>query len=97
MHIISRKRLNDFAEQYPETKNALAHWYKTMKTRNFDSFAALKSVYNSVDKVGQLSVFNIGGNKVRLIAAIHYNTHRVYIRAILTHAEYDLNKWSQST
>jgi len=45
--------------------------------------------------VGKLTVFNIGGNKVRLIAAIHYNTHKVYIRAVLTHQEYDLKKWRE--
>jgi mRNA interferase HigB len=43
--------------------------------------------------VGRLTVFNIGGNKARLIAAIHYNRRRVYIRAVLTHAEYDAARW----
>jgi len=40
-------------------------------------------------------VFNIGGNKARLIAAIHYNTQKLYIRAVLTHTEYDKNKWKE--
>ncbi len=39
------------------------------------------------------SHLNIGGNKARLITAVHYNTQRVYIRYVLTHAEYDGNKW----
>jgi mRNA interferase HigB len=43
--------------------------------------------------VGGFTVFNIGGNKVRLIAAVHYNTQRLYIRNVLTHKEYDKNKW----
>jgi mRNA interferase HigB len=43
--------------------------------------------------VGGFTVFNIGGNKVRLIAAVHYNTQRLYIRHVLTHKEYDKNKW----
>jgi mRNA interferase HigB len=64
-----------------------------MKQNSFDSFAELKATFASADKVGKLTVFNIGGNKVRLIAAIHYNTHKVYIRAVLTHQEYDLKKW----
>lgn len=42
------------------------------------------------DQVGKLTVFNIGGNKVRLIAAIHYNRQKVYIQAVLTHSEYDV-------
>ena len=93
MHIITRKRLNDFAEQHPDSTQALTQWYKAMKQHNFSSFAELKTIFASADKVGKLTVFNIGGNKVRLIAAVHYNTCRVYIRAVLTHNEYDLNKW----
>ena len=95
MHIITRKRLNEFAGKYPETKNALEHWYRAMKQNNFDSFADLRSKFSSADHVGKLTVFNIGGNKVRLIAAIHYNRKKVYIRAVLTHQEYDENKWKE--
>jgi HigB_toxin, RelE-like toxic component of a toxin-antitoxin system len=51
--------------------------------------------FPSADQVGKLTVFNIGGNKVRLIAAIHYNRHKVYIRAVLTHSEYDEGKWKE--
>ena len=93
MHIITRKRLNEFADKYPEAKNALAQWYRLMKQYNFNSFAELRSIFASADQVGKLTVFNIGGNKVRLIAAMHYNRKRVYIRAVLTHKEYDEDKW----
>jgi mRNA interferase HigB len=95
MHIITRKRLNEFAEQHPETKSALEHWYREMKRRNFASFAELRMVFPFADQVGKLTVFNIGGNKARLIAAMHYNRQRVYIRAVLTHQEYDEGKWKE--
>jgi mRNA interferase HigB len=95
MHIITRKRLNEFADKYPEVRNALAQWYNLMKQNNFNSFAELRSVFSSADQVGKLTVFNIGGNKARLIAAIHYNRKKVYIRAILTHKEYDEEKWKE--
>ncbi len=49
----------------------------------------------SADQVGKLTVFNIGGNKVRLIAALHYNRRQAYIRAVLTHEEYDEGKWKE--
>lgn len=49
----------------------------------------------SADKVGKFTVFDIGGNKYRLIAAIHYNRKKVYIRHVLTHAEYDRGKWKE--
>ena len=57
MHIITRKRLNEFAEQQPETKSALAHWYREMKRRNFTSFADLRTVFPAADQVGKLTVF----------------------------------------
>jgi len=95
MHIITRKRLNEFAEKHLETKSALAHWYQLMKQGSFNSLAELKTVFKSADQVGKLTVFNIGGHKVRLVAAIHYNRQKVYIRAVLTHSEYDENKWKE--
>ena len=95
MHVITRKRLNEFAERFPETNNALADWYALMKRNNFDSIAEVREVFASADKVGKLTIFNIGGNKVRLIAAIHYNRRKIYIRAVLTHKEYDEGKWRE--
>ena len=77
----------------PKCACALEGWYRVMKKNQFDCFAALKNVFNSVDKVGHLYVFNIGGNKMRLIAIIHFGCFRVYIRNILTHASYDKEQW----
>ena len=95
MHIITRKRLNDFATNHSDVKSGLRHWYRLMKSGRFSSFAELRVLFPSADQVGKLTVFNIGGNKARLIAAIHYNRQKVYIRAILTHAEYDEEKWKE--
>ena len=95
MHIITRKRLNEFAEKHPDVKSALQHWYRQAKTNEFKSFAELRKTFGSVDRVGKLTVFNVGGNKVRLIAAIHYNRRTLYIRAVLTHREYDEGKWKE--
>ncbi len=95
MHVITRKRLNEFAEKFPEMKNALADWYRQMKQNDFASIADVREVFPSADKVGKLTVFNVGGNKIRLIAAIHYNRKKIYIRAVLTHKEYDAEKWKK--
>ena len=95
MHIITRKRLNEFAEKNPDTKSALQHWYRLAKKSGFKSFSELRKTFGSADQVGKLTVFNIGGNKVRLIAAIHYNRRVIYIRAMLTHEEYDEGKWKE--
>lgn len=93
MHIITRKHLNAFGVKHPESLSALDHWYRMMKHHNFGNFTALRAKFPSADQVGKLTVFNIGGNKARLIAAIHYNRGKVFVRHILTHAEYDQNKW----
>ena len=95
MHIITRKRLNEFAEKHPDAKSSLQHWHDLMKAGHFGSFAELRAVFPSADQVGKLTVFNIGGNRVRLIAAIHYNRQKVYIRAVLTHDEYDQSRWKE--
>lgn len=95
MHVITRKRLNEFAKLYPDTNNALAQWYQLIKENKFNSFVELREMFPSADQVGKLTVFSIGGNKVRLIAAIHYNRQKVYIRAVLTHSEYDEGKWKE--
>lgn len=95
MHVITRKRLNEFADIYPETRNALAKWYIAIKGASFSSFQELKLMFPTADRVGKLTVFNVGGNRVRLIAAIHYNRQRIYIRAVLTHEDYDRGRWKE--
>ena len=95
MHVITRRRLNEFAEKFSETNNALADWYRLMKQSDFASIAEVRKVFPGADKVGKLTVFNIGGNKVRLIEAVHYNRKKIYIRAVLTHKEYDEGNWRE--
>jgi len=95
MHVITRKRLNEFAAEHPDCRSALEHWYRQMKHRNFSSFVELRSIFPAADHVGKLTVFNIGGNKARLVAAIHYNRRRVYVRAVLTHPEYEAGAWRE--
>ena len=95
MHVITRKRLNEFARLQPNTKTALTEWYQLVKKNDFESFVDLCKTFPSADQVGKLTVFNIGGNKARLIAAIHYNRKKIYIRAVLTHAEYDEGRWKE--
>jgi mRNA interferase HigB len=95
MHIITRKRLNEFAEKHPTATSGLALWYRALKLNDPVNFVELRRIFPHADQVGGLTVFNIGGNKARLIAAIHYNRRKVYIRAVLTHAEYDTGKWKE--
>lgn len=93
MHVISRKPLRVFWVNHPDSENALSRWLKIIQGTKFENFAALRTTFPSVDKVGDLIVFDIGGNKYRLIASIHFNRSKVYIRHVLTHKEYDKGKW----
>jgi mRNA interferase HigB len=93
MRIITKKPIEVFATKYPETRTALDSWLKIIKDNTFSNFSQLKKIFPSADKIEKCTVFNIGGNKVRLIAAIHYNRNIIYIREVLTHADYDTEKW----
>jgi len=95
MHVISRKALREFWEKYPNSKTPLSRWFKIMEKQDFGTFAELRSIFPSADKVDDLIVFNIGGNKYRLIASIHFNRGKVYIRHVLTHGEYDKGGWKK--
>jgi len=89
MHVISRKALQQFWELHPDSRTPLSRWFKIMQKNDFVSFNGLRNTFPTADKVGDLIVFNIGGNKYRLIASIHFNRGKVYIRQVLTHPEYD--------
>jgi mRNA interferase HigB len=96
MHIISQKRIVEAKQKFPFAKTALDGWYRLAKANDFQNHAELKAVFGTVDKVGHFFVFDIGENKYRLIAIIHFNRKKIYIRHILTHGEYDENKWKHS-
>jgi mRNA interferase HigB len=93
MHIITRKRIKEFIEKYPDSQSSLETWYQIVRHANYDTFNELKQHFSSADYVDGYVVFNISGNKYRLIAVVHFNRKKVYIRNILTHPEYDRNKW----
>ena len=95
MHVISLKTLKQFWEQCPDSQRSLSRWYKIVEKTEFPSFEELRRTFPSADKVDDLIVFNIGGNKYRLIASIHFNRNKVYIRHVLTHAEYDKGAWKK--
>ena len=84
--------MNEFSEKHPDARSSLAHWYAIMLKSRFLNFVQLRETFPHADQVGKLTVFNIGGNKVRLIAAVHYNRSKIYIRHVLTHQEYDTGK-----
>lgn len=95
MHVISQKRVREAIARFPRHQGALLSWYRLVKTGTFENFAALRSTFTGVDKVGRFVVFDIAGNHLRIVAAVHFDRRRVYIRDILTHSEYDEEKWKR--
>jgi mRNA interferase HigB len=97
--VVSQKALREFATSHADAMAPLRAWYKLARHGRFRSLAELKRTFASVDvvpvKQRNFYVFNIGGNKYRLIAAIHFNTQRLFVRHILTHAEYDTARWKR--
>jgi len=95
MHVISRKALRLFWDRYPHSETPLARWFKVMQHTEFRNFSELRATFPSADKVDDWIVFNIGGNKYRLMASIHFNRGKVYVRHVLTHQEYDRGAWKR--
>ena len=93
MHVISRKKLKQFAKRYPLAESTLDAWFKTIRQATWRNFADVRAVFPSADQVGKFTVFDIGGNKFRLIAVIHFNRGKVFVRQVLTHQEYDRGQW----
>jgi len=93
MKLISNKALREFAILHPDAGTPLQDFRRLIEQCNFAHFAQLKATFASVDKVGDRYVFNIGGNKYRLVAAIAFQAGLVWVKAVLTHTEYDKGDW----
>jgi mRNA interferase HigB len=95
MRIISNSALRVFAAEDPRAAEPLQGWRRVIEKNRFANWAELKATFNSVDKVGDLAVFNIGGNKFRLVAYIRFEKQIVYIKAVLHHGDYDKRAWKK--
>jgi mRNA interferase HigB len=95
VHVIAKPALVAFYHKHPDARAPLLAWHSLMIAGEFNDFSKLRETFASADHVDGLTVFNIGGNKYRLIAAIHFNRQKVYIRAVLTHADYDQGRWKK--
>jgi mRNA interferase HigB len=93
MHVISKKKLREFWELYPRARPPLEAWYQVAKPARWENLADVRKTFPTADRVGRFVVFDVGGNKYRLIAAIHFNRGKLFVRHVLTHAEYDEGKW----
>ena len=93
MRIVGKRRIREFGTRFPKAAGPLKHWANAVQAAAWNNSGALKANFGSADFVGDLTVFNVGGNKYRLIAFVHYLRQIVYIKHILTHEEYDEGEW----
>ncbi len=93
MRLISNKALREFAAVYRDAHEPLQSWRSLIEGNSFNSFSSLRTTFGAIDKVGDKYVFNIGGNKYRLITTIAFVPQLVWVKAVLTHTEYDQGNW----
>ena len=92
---MSRRTLREFADAHQTAERPPGDWYRTVRLLSWNSLMDVRKTYPHADAIGELTVFNIGGNKYRLAVPINYRTGRVYIRHVMTHEEYSKGDWKQ--
>lgn len=97
MHTITRSHLIRFWEKHPNAKSSLQLWYRLTSKATWQSLAEVCQTFSSADPVGQFTVFNISGNHYRLIVLMDYAYQKVFVRHVLTHAEYDKENWKRDS
>lgn len=95
MNTILYRKIREFVISNPNSESSLGAWYKVAKKAKWQNIVDVRKDYPHADLVGRFVVFNISGNNYRLIAEIHFESQLVLIRYILTHKEYDKDKWKQ--
>jgi mRNA interferase HigB len=95
MRIIAESRLKRMAEGHGDCIHQVAAWIRVVRAVRWQNLAEVRTTYRHADLVGDLTVFNIKGNDYRLIAGIDYQWGRVYVKHLLTHAEYDTDEWKK--
>ena len=95
MHVISRKKLLEAAEKHAELGGPLDVWYRIAKKAEWKNLMEVRRELPTADTVEGFTVFNIKGNAYRLITEINYRTGRVFLRHVLTHAEYSKGAWKK--
>ena len=100
MRIIKPATVKGWASRHADAVGALERWMALVEEAEWTSLTDIRTAFRTADEVvvgsgRRVVVFNIGGNKYRLIAAVHYNTQIVYAMLFMTHAEYDKDQWKK--
>ncbi|MFY9528378.1 MAG: type II toxin-antitoxin system HigB family toxin [Candidatus Acidiferrales bacterium] len=93
MHVIRRKKLLEAAQKHRDLDEPLDVWYRIAKRAEWKNLMDVRRVFPTSDAVDDFTIFNIKGNAYRLITEINYQTGRIFLRHVLTHAEYTKGGW----
>jgi mRNA interferase HigB len=93
VRVISKAAITEFARIHEDALEPLMHWYVVAKRARWQNLVEVRGDFRHADAVGLFTVFNIGGNKYRLVTAIKYRWQVIYVRHVLTHSEYSKEKW----
>jgi mRNA interferase HigB len=96
MELIDYELVEKFSKKHARSRSSLNIWLETTIEARWKNFDDVKKTFRTADLYGDCVLFNIGGNKCRLIAKIEYEDEQVSINEVMTHAEYDKGKWKKN-
>jgi mRNA interferase HigB len=97
MHLINIRNLRKDAAAYPDVQKQIVDWNDIVKIAKWQSLIDVQTIYRDAEAVGNFTVFNIKGNKYRLIVSIDYQAQLIYYKYFLTHTEYDKEDWKNDS
>lgn len=93
MHLIAISRLREDAAKFSDVLTQIEDWNEIVKTATWQNLIEVQQTYALAEAVGNFTVFNIKGNRYRLIVSINYSKQIIYFKYFLTHAEYNKDSW----
>jgi mRNA interferase HigB len=95
MHVISKSAWKEAVAKDGALAGSIAEWHKIAKSAEWSSLIDVRRIYPHADFVDPYTVFNIKGNAYRLIVKIEYRWQMIFVKHLLTHAEYDKGDWKK--
>ena len=93
MNVISKAGLMEQAARHPETMAVLQDFYRTARKSSWRGLHDVRQQFPSADQVRSVLIFNVLGGNYRLITTVNYTWQTIFVKALLTHKEYDRKEW----
>jgi len=93
VNVVSKRGLLKLAARRPDSLDPLTSWYRLVSRVLWRGLHDVRKDFPSADQVGDVLIFNIKGNRYRLITRVNYPARRLFVKALLTHGEYDRKEW----